>query len=109
MATFSYIPRLGARRTLRPRALSAPFGDGYEQRAGDGINTQLSSWVLDFNGYTATVDPIENFLIARNGVESFDWTPPTGSAAKFICREWSREELGNDIVALSATFEQVPA
>lgn len=110
MATFTWYPAPDARRSVAARVLSARFGDGYEQRIGDGINTMLAVWSLEFRGKSRTeMDEIEAFLVARAGVESFDWTDPAGVAGKYLCREWRRVELGVGRVNITADFEQVPA
>lgn len=109
MSTFTWIPAPDARRSLTPRVLSAKFGDGYEQRIADGINTMLVQWALEFHG-KSRVDAleIEAFLIARAGVESFDWVDPDGVSGKYVCREWGRVELGAGRMNITAAFEQVP-
>ena len=108
MATFTYIASYGASVSKQPRVRSMMFGDGYEQRATFGINTMPRMWNLNFNGKTSTeADAIEAFLTARGGVEKFDWTPPTGSAGKWICRSWNRAISEIDIHDISATFEEV--
>lgn len=109
MATFTWCPAPGARRSIKPRVLSAKFGDGYELRVGDGINTQMAVWSVSFNGLKrSSAAELEAFLITQNGVTSFDWSDPDGVSAKYICREWDRSELGAGLLTISATFEQVP-
>jgi phage-related protein len=108
MATFTYIASYGAMVKKQPRVRSINFGDGYEQRATFGINNNPRLWTLEFNGKTGTeADAIDNFLTARAGVEKFDWTPPTGSAGKWICRAWNRSIVDSDIHNISASFEEV--
>jgi phage-related protein len=108
MATFTYIASYGASVAKQPKVRAISFGDGYEQRATFGINTTPRAWNLNFNGKTGTeADAIESFLSARNAVESFDWTPPTGSAGKWICRSWVRSIAEVDCYDISATFEEV--
>jgi phage-related protein len=53
------------------------------------------------------LDAIEAFLVARNGIESFDWTPPTGAAGKWICTSWNRSYSAQNVNSLSATFTEV--
>ena len=90
MATFSYTPDFNAIESQRPRVRTVKFGDGYEQRLAYGLNTNPVEWRLTFANRTDTErDNITNFLEARNAAESFDWTPPGGSAAKWVCDEWS--------------------
>ena len=108
MATFTYVPSYSGSVTQQPRVRSIRFGDGYEQRATFGINTDRRTWNLDFRGRTDTdADAIIAFLEARAGVESFDWTPYHGSAGKWVCRSWSRTVIADDLSDISATFEEV--
>lgn len=110
MATFTWSPAPGARRTIKPRVLSATLGDGYEQRVGDGINTQMASWAVSFNGLSVTdADSIDAFLKGASGVDAFDWTSPDGTVGKYVCREWDRINVGAERHNIFATFDQVPA
>jgi len=108
MATFTYSASYGATVNQSPRVRSIKFGDGYEQRASFGINTDRRVWNLNFRGRDDTdADAIIAFLEAREGVENFDWTPPSGDAGKWICRSWSRSISSNGSNDISATFEEV--
>lgn len=108
MATFTYTADNSAQVAVKPRVLMAQFGDGYKQRTADGINVRPREWRLTFNSRTdAEMSPILAFLEARNGVESFDWTPPLGAAGKFICEEWNQTVVRYGINDLSATFREV--
>lgn len=108
MTTFTYIPSYTASSRTEPKIVSVKFGDGYEQRFAFGINTKPRVWDLEFNGKTESeADAIENFFLARGGVESFDWSPPTGSTGKWIVRGWNRQITDLDIHNISASFEEV--
>lgn len=108
MATFTYVPDFNASESQRPNVRTVRFGDGYEQRLAFGLNTQPSEWQLTFANRTDTErDDITNFLEARGAVESFDWTPPYGSAAKWVCSEWSVTMVAANINTVQATFRQV--
>jgi phage-related protein len=108
MTTFTYTPDNAAQVSVKPRVLSSKFGDGYEQRVADGINIRPRSWRLSFNTRTtAEMTPIVAFLEARNGIEAFDWTPPSGAAGKFVCEEWARTDVRYGISDLSAGFREV--
>jgi len=108
MATFSYIPDFGATKKLAPRVNSISFGDGYEQRATFGINNNPQMWDLTFANRSDTdAQAIDDFLIARGGVESFDWTPYNQSAGKYICKEWSKSIDKYNGNTIQATFIQV--
>lgn len=66
--------------------LKAKFGDGYGQAVGDGINARQQKWPLTFVGTEAEVGPIQVFLDARGGYESFYWTPPGPNAVLGLYR-----------------------
>jgi len=96
-------------KNTRTRVLKAEFGDGYSQRAVDGINTTKDTWDLSWIGLsTSDADTLISFLEARGGVESFDWTP-NGEAVskKWLCSEWSKtfNQIHN-VINVNATFEQ---
>lgn len=108
MATFSYTPSYSATVNHAPKVREISFGDGYEQRATFGINNDPRVWQLDFRARDNTdANAIVAFLEARGAVESFDWTPPYGSAGKWVCRGWSRAVISNGISDISVTFEEV--
>jgi phage-related protein len=108
MSTFTFCPAYGAVQTVEPKVRTISFGDGYQQLARFGINTQPRSWSLTFRHKKETeADQIEDFLIARAGVESFDWTPPSGASGKWICRSWSRSIDSVGIYTISTNFEEV--
>lgn len=110
MATFPAItPAYGAEKTSSPNVRIARFGSGYEQRTTFGINQNPKEWSLTWPNITETdADTIENFLNARGGVESFDWTPPDeGTSYKWVCSEWSKSIPYNNRATITATFRQV--
>jgi phage-related protein len=63
---------------------------------------------LEFNGKTeAEADAIDSFFTTEKGVTYFNWTPPQGSAGKWICRSWNLSLVDIDCYNISATFEEV--
>ena len=108
MATFTWLPSWNAQVARKPKVLSTRFGDGYEQRVADGINTQPAHWSLEFDGRSKTeADAIEAFLLARAGAESFDWVAPDGVAGRYLCREWNRAVLAGNLYRLDMRLEEV--
>lgn len=105
MATFDWKPAQGASASVKPRVEVAKYGDGYEQRVGTSINGPERKWSLKF---TSEVPAVLDFLEARGGHESFDWTDPLGRTGKFVCREWSPSHVGAELFSVSCDFEQVP-
>lgn len=107
MATFTYIPSYSVELEVTPRVRVAKFGDGYEQRTADGLNTLPRRWSLRFVRHDSDLDAVESFLVARGGVEAFDWTPPKGAAGKWVCREWRRSLTQPNYGEITCTFEEV--
>lgn len=107
--TFTWIPDVGASADRAPVVNSAKFGDGYEQRTPNGLNTLPGIWNLTFSSRNYTeIDAIEAFLADRDGALNFQWTPPrSASVLLFICRKWSRTIGNGPLDSLTATFEQV--
>lgn len=109
MAVFTYTPDFGAQVTIKPRVRAVAFGDGYQQRQGDGVNTQPQVWSLQWqNRNTAETGAIKAFLAARAGVEAFDWTPPNESTPiRVVCSEWQVSTVRFNLNNISAQFSQV--
>jgi phage-related protein len=107
MSDFNYCPATGATKDITPRVRSSVFGDGYQQRVADGINTITRKWMVTFTRKEADIDLIEDFLISRAGVESFTWTPPEGIEGRFICKSWARNLPAIAAQSISCTFEEV--
>lgn len=110
MATFPNIsPSYGATKTSEPKVNSVQFGSGYEQRVIFGINQNPKVWDLAWDNITeADSDTIEEFLDARAGQESFDWTPPLESSSyKWVCQQWTKKIDFEGLATITATFRQV--
>lgn len=107
MATFTWLPEYGADVEVKPKVNRAVFGDGYEQRVRDGINTKARSWSLTFMKTSSDIDSIDAFLSNEAGAGSFDWTPPKGSAGKWVCDSWKRGVPNPAYDTLTATFREV--
>ncbi len=106
--TFPWVPSYGSQVAYKPDVRNAKFGDGYEQRLANGLNNRPRQWKVIFaNRVTATADQMQAFLDARGAVESFDWTPPHGSAGKWVCREWTEQKSGPQSRSFEGVFEEV--
>jgi phage-related protein len=109
VATGQTTPDFGAQRNSQPVARKIRFGDGYEQRLVFGLNQNPKIWSLTWSAISNSVaNAIEAFFDARQGQESFDWTPITESTpSKFVVESWSREYQHANICKITATFRQV--
>lgn len=105
--TFTYPHDNGVEMTQKPRVLSGQFGDGYEQRTADGINTQPEEWALTFTAQTVTErNAILAFFRARAGVEWFNWTSPFGTTGRWVCSEWTGSPTNAVANSITAKFTQ---
>lgn len=97
------------RGTETPKVLRANFGDGYSQRAQDGLNPNARVFTLTWTGFSdADIQTLKDGFRALGGWQSIDWTPPKDTlAGKFLVPTWgpsgSRPSAGN----LQATFQEV--
>lgn len=108
MSTFTYTPDFGAEKTKKPEVKVIKFGDGYEQRTTFGMNTSPGQWALKWENINDTDSAaIEAFFEARNGTQSFAWTPPTGSSINAVCEEWKVAKVKNNLNMITATFREV--
>lgn len=89
------------------RRLTAQFGDGYRQVAGDGINNKVQSWPLTFAGSKKEMGALVAFLDKHAGIRSFLWKPPLGDEGLYEAVTHSINPVGGDVYTVSATFQQV--
>jgi len=99
-----------------PRVLTASFGDGYEQRIADGINTLNETYSLTFaTRLKADIDDIVAFLDGKKGVSSFVLTLPdtnnttrTGERdVKVVTTNYSTTYAYDDFYSLSVSLKRV--
>ena len=102
---FTWQPTNEARGRVTARVRRAQFGDGYSQSVPDGINHISQEWPLTIVGRWSTVGPAVAFLESHVG-ESFQWTPPRGTASLWQCDEWEIKNEGADVYTVTATFQQ---
>lgn len=107
MEEFTWSPRISAKGASNFRVLKAQFGDGYSQQVGDGINTEVQSWELEFTGPESYVNPIVSFLRRHKGYKAFTWRPPLGDTGLFTVDSMQVGAVGRGIYTISATFQQV--
>lgn len=106
--TFSWLPDSASVVSIEPTVNVTKFGDGYESRVADVINTVKRSWACVFT--KGRVDgeavAINNFLRARRAVEAFIWVDPLGETGVWVCRKWTLKTDRGELV-VTATFEEV--
>lgn len=110
MATFPDVqPNYGASKEAQPNGRAAQFGSGYSQRSTFGINQDKKVWQLTWQNIgAADANTIEDFLEARGGVESFDWSPPDDTETyKWVCTSWTKTLPYSNLFNITAKFEEV--
>lgn len=103
-------------KTSNPRVLTAKFGDGYEQRAVDGINNLNETYNLTFKTrLKAEIDDIVAFLDSKQNVTKFTLTLPdtnnttrTGERdVKVVAEQYSTVYEYDDFYTLNLTLRRV--
>lgn len=108
MNTFQYSSNYELTVKRAPRVNTIRFGDGYEQRTGDGMNNNPREYNVTFVKPNSEILAIENFLETANGIYAFLWTPDDGTPqGKFVAREWSKSFRGPYTSVLTSTFTEV--
>lgn len=108
MAEFTFTPSYTTAVAFKPRVRIAEYGDGYSQRAVEGLNPISEVWELIFDiRQDSTTDDILLFLADHVG-QAFMWTPPgRGLPIRVMCNEWQRTFTTNNLNGIRATFTQV--
>lgn len=107
--TPTVIPSIGTNGSHEFRVLSANFGDGYAQEAGDGLNTKESVYNIVWSLITnSEFNTITDFFDAHGGHTAFYYTlPGHDSAQKFKCKRYGETWSKGDNKGLTAVFERV--
>lgn len=110
---FFWKPSYSSQIMHSPRILRLKFGNGYEQRIEDGINSNLISLDLTFeNRDENEATSILHFLQERNGKESFVYNVPSiysrnTFATRYLCSSWNSIYNFYKNYTIRATFEEV--
>ena len=110
LQTLPFYPTYSTRPkgTVKARVLSVAFGDGYSQRAADGINTTLANWDCTWVLDATDGQTLLNFFDTHGGHTPFNWAPPRSQVAyTYLCAEWAEEAVGNVAIVITGKFEQV--
>tara|TARA_Y100001963_G_scaffold158874_1_gene260139 strand:+ start:2205 stop:2624 length:420 start_codon:yes stop_codon:yes gene_type:complete len=102
----------GVSEDPKPRVLKAQFGDGYEMRVGDGINTLPKSWSLKFENRTkADVDNLYKFFNELAGVSTCKLTVPHAVDGEqtytVVIEDWKRNLQYHDYYTIDCKARQV--
>jgi len=114
------IPDKTLQRQTTPKVRVAQFGDGYQQRIADGLNSVTDVFTVNFvNRLKAEADDIEAFFRDKKGVTAFNFTFPDSNSSsndsagnpvttvKVICKNWSQQYGNSGSYSINAQFERV--
>jgi phage-related protein len=96
----------GFTKRVKHRLLVAKFGDGYEQRVRDGINTQETTFNFAFkNRPWEEIEVLSAFLDVKAGL-NFD-AVISEETVKVVCENYDINYGQNDIHTLTGNFRKV--
>lgn len=98
-------------RSEEPRLQIAQFGDGYQQRLLDGINSLRQTWRLSWMRKSEEIIAMRDYLVAREGGAFLFQDPVTGETVNVWCDSWDidwnvKRTSGQWYGELSAVFER---
>jgi phage-related protein len=111
--TRQVLPDRGLSSQTQPKVLVAKFGDGYEQRVADGINSLQQSFSISFNNRTKEeVDDITGYLGSLKGATAFSLTIPDSNnggerTIKVVCDNYSQMYMYDNFYSASASLRRV--
>ncbi len=101
-------------RSNTPRVHFVQFGDGYEQRLANGINSLAQEISVQFQTRPkAEIDDLVAFFESLNGVSKFRFDLADSNAGsstetiKVVCSAWNQKWEYDDFYTLEATFRRV--
>ncbi len=106
--TTTVSPSTDSNKDTQTRILRAQFGDGYSQRAADGLNGIQRKYTFTWKGLTQTQsDDLITFLTARAGYTAFYYTPPNESTPiLFTCEHWTQATPAPGGLTVQAVFQE---
>lgn len=100
----------GMQRQSQHRILTSKFGDGYEQRVLDGINTKQENFNVSFNNRTrSSINLLAAFLDVQAGKNfTFTVTDQDGDTnLKVVCEQYNLVYNREEFHTLTTTFRRV--
>jgi len=109
MANLPIQPDYSSPVKFTPKVLAAGFGDGYTQRAANGLNALVESWDLSYQDLTDDeVGVLLAFFAGLGGVDNFTWQSKYASVPKkYVCGQWDAVPVGDDSNSFSASIFEV--
>lgn len=109
METFDFCYTVDPSANVTNRALTAQFGDGFEQAAADGLNTKQSVWSIRLSGTKAEMKEVTDFLDDHGQWKRFQWSDPLGDEGVYRSSPYGVTKHGGDQVSITVQFKQTEA
>lgn len=107
METFNFPIETKPTGTVNFRTRSVGFGEGYEQRVGDGLNTKVQIWNVTIDNSYEVTQQVMDFLDRHSGYIAFQWVPPGRSEPrKYICEGYTEVPHVGEQRRIQATFRE---
>lgn len=101
-------------KKVEPTVLRIQFGDGYEQRIAEGINSLKETFNVAFtNRPKAEIDDIVAFFDNKKGTTAFNYTIPDSNqgggerTVKVVCEDYTQTYVYDDFYSCNATLRRV--
>ena len=113
VGSLQVLPDKGLSRQSTPRVLKVQFGDGYEQRIAEGLNSSQENYQISYsNRPKAEIDDIAAFMDEKKGVTSFNYViPDTNNGGettiKVVCDQYNLVYVSDSSYTFTATFRRV--
>ena len=114
-SSFEAVADRGMTRASTHRTLTAKFGDGYEQRVLDGINTKNDSFNLSFNNRTSEDINLIAAFFDDKASKNFDFTVTdtftggnlSNTTMKVVCDTYNINYTRENFHSLTCTLRRV--
>lgn len=114
-SNFEAVADRGLSRQAQQRVLTAKFGDGYEQRVRDGINTKTENFNISFNNRNADeINLIAAYLDSKAALsfelvitDTFSGGSLTTSTIDVVCDTYQIQYGHTDYHSLTTTLRRV--
>lgn len=106
--TLPWCPQPGYSVEEEPRRKVLNFGNGYQQRIEDGINTLLRKYSVTFKVRNSEAVIFRNFMKEHGGVHAFYFKDNAlgGESVKVVCPKFQRQ-IGKIHTTFTCEFEEV--
>jgi len=110
MANFPFPNKISqeSKRTANQKVVVSNYGDGFQQRAAVGLNSRYDSWAIQLTALSLEDrNTLSAFYESHGMVVAFDWTPPNGTATKWVFASPLEETNVGTYYTFTFTLNQV--